>query len=177
MDKINNRDATIAFLAEVGIPATEGDVPTTSFLPNITIKDGAIIYNKNTHVSDILHEAGHLACIPGKYRNLCQSDMGKNQRKIWDIAEAAGEIEIDSPTYRALIQSSDPEATAWAWAAGRHLGIADEEIILDHQYEGTGEDIRTMLSIRGYFGINGLRAAGMVDSVRTFPEMTRWVQP
>lgn len=87
MDDLKQK--AVSFLNEIGIKAERGDVPVNSFLPDITIKDGTIIYNDKTHVSDILHEAGHLACIPGKYRSTCQADMGKNQKKIWDIVETA----------------------------------------------------------------------------------------
>jgi hypothetical protein len=118
-----------------------------------------------------------LAIIPGKYRPLCQENMGKSQKEIWKLAESAGEIEADTPMYRALIQSGDLEATAWAWSAGKHIGVPDEQIVLPHQYGGTGEDVRVMLAARCYAGINGLRAAGMIDSVKSYPKLTRWVQP
>lgn len=177
MNPIHNRNAAISFLRSIGLEIREGDVCTASFLPNITIKDGALIYNDKCDVSDILHEAGHLAAIPTKYRTMCQADMKESIPAIWEKAMKAGEIEPDSPMYCALIQSSDPEATAWAWAAGRHIGLEPEEIIRDHQYEGTGADIRAMLAVNCYCGINGLRAAGMVASIKTFPQLKQWVQP
>lgn len=167
----------IAFLNEIGIKTSRGNVPSNSFMPNIAIQDGSIIYNKDATLGDLLHEAGHLAIIPKKYRPMCQGDMDESMRAIFDKAEIAGEMIPDSTIYCALIQSSDPEATAWAWSAGRHIGIEPQDIIADYLYEGTGADVRLMLSLNCYLGINGLRAAGMLTSVKSFPHLTQWTQP
>lgn len=172
----NSIQQAIIFLKGIGFNTERGEVTANSFVPNITIKNGEIVYNEEALVGDMLHEAGHLAILPAKYRSICQANVGRSVAEIWKHADAAGELEVDSPMYRALIQASDPEATAWAWAAGKEIGIAEEEIIPDFQYQGTGEEIRSMLSARCYLGINGLRAAGMLDSVKTFPKLTRWVQ-
>ena len=167
---------TISFLNKIGIQTERGNIPKNSFIPNVAIKNGTIRYNRKSRSSDLLHEAGHLACVPRKYRALCQGDMGKSLRKIWDIADEAGEIIVDSPMYRALIQCSDPEATAWAWAAGKHMELPEEEIIENHQYQETGESLRFALNAKCYFGINGLRAAGMLEHVKSFPTLTKWLQ-
>ncbi len=84
---------------------------------------------------------------------------------------------------RAALQCSDPEATAWAWAAGKHLGIPEDEIILDSEYGNDGAGIRLALSLRSYPGINGLAHAGFcavrdgVAPLPVFPALAHWTQP
>lgn len=169
-------DKTVAFMNHIGIPAKKGPVPRTSFLPNICIKKGGIVYNEKVDVADILHEVGHIAIMPSKYRGLCSGDMDRSIAKIFNLAEKDGDFEIGSPMYYGLIQASEAEATAWAYAVGKHLEIPDEEIILDDHYNKTGAEQRTMLSLKCHFGIHGLRAGGMIESVKTYPKLIRWTQ-
>lgn len=155
----------------------EGYVHPGTFIPNILIRDGGIIYNSRVRISDLLHEAGHLAIIPEKYRYICNGDMDKSIMDIWEEAKADKEIEeADSHMYRALMQSSDTEATAWAWAAGKHLCVPENKIIAYTEYQHTGKSIRSCLKVNCYLGIHGLRASDMIDSVKSFPALTKWVQ-
>lgn len=172
-------DKVVAFIDSIGIPIQKGKVPKSSFLPNIAIKRGGIVYNDEVCTADILHEAGHLAIIPLQYRDICSGDMDKSAQKIWNKAQKNGHMEIDTPIFRQLIQASECEAIAWSWAAGKYIGLADEEIITDdpRHFNGEGEEIREYLSLNSHFGINGLRAGGMLDSVKSYPQLTRWVQP
>lgn len=93
-------------------------------------------------------------------------------------------LEPDSSLVRQAIQCSDPEATAWAFAAGRALGFSDELIILDSSYDGTGATVRLALAASQYIGINGLTAAAMcargaVAALRgqpAYPHMLVWTQ-
>ncbi|MNG07217.1 hypothetical protein D3C84_905070 [compost metagenome] len=90
----------------------------------------------------------------------------------------------DHPKVRAALQCSDPEATAWAWAAGLALDIPHELIVMDAEYDGTGADIRMSLSMRAYVGINGLQHAGFTAAreqytwlgLPTYPLMAFWLQ-
>jgi len=167
----------IDFLNSIGIRTKYCSYPIKGFLPNVFISAGVLYYTEDTLPSDILHEAGHIAIIPEEYRAFCTGDMEKCVQTIWAKAKAAGELEeIDGYMCRALLQASDVEATAWAWAAGKFLEIPEAEIILDSQYEGNGKNIRFMLSTNSYFGINGLRAARMLKSVREYPVLQKWTQ-
>ena len=90
------------------------------------------------------------------------------------------DLDPDHPMWRAAIQASDPEATAWAWAAGCAIGLDPSRVIEDHEYDNSGREIRAMLRMRQYVGINGLVHAGMCLNPRRptgFPTMHRWVQP
>ena len=72
-----------------------------------------------------------------------------------------GFFEINSYMMCAIVQSSDCEATAWAWAAGLNLGVPIDLIVSDQAYGSEGASIRTQLRLNAYVGINGLQHAGM----------------
>lgn len=59
-------------------------------------------------------------------------------------------VHPDDPLYRAVIQCSDPEVTAWAWATGTELGLPSEEIVRDDEYGGDCETIRLALQMRAW---------------------------
>ncbi|WP_198363774.1 hypothetical protein [Burkholderia ubonensis] len=157
----------------------------TGFLPNLRIVGGALHVAPNCSVSDILHEAGHLACIPQRYRACANDDLDEVTKEMLDDLERLN-VHPDSPLYRAVIQCSDPEATAWAFAFGRHLGLAPEDIIEDHQYPddsgvGTGAEVRAALSMGMYIGIHGLAHAGFCSTNRfgrlpQYPKLAYWTQ-
>jgi hypothetical protein len=176
----SNKQKVVTFLNSIGIRTVPGKIPVTSFLPTIRIRRGTLFYGQKALAADLLHEAGHIAIVPKKYRLLCNGDMEKSVSRIWEIACKAGEThDPDAPIARAIMQASECEAIAWSWAAGQHLGLREEAIITNykHHFNGEGREIRTCLKMRCHFGINGLRAAGMIESVKTFPQMTHWVQP
>lgn len=92
----------------------------------------------------------------------------------------------DNPVLRAVIQATDPEVTAWAWAAGKALGLPVSLIIADNDYQGNGADIRLMLQMGRYAGIHGLTHAGFTHHSRlvaeilgrrVYPDMEFWLQP
>jgi hypothetical protein len=123
------RQKVVTFLNSIGIRTVRGKVPVTSFLPGIKIQHGVLLYNHKALAADLLHEAAHIAIVPSKYRVLCSGNMDRSMQRIWNAAQVAGEIEIDAPIFRQVIQASESEAIAWSWAAGRHPDLPDEEII------------------------------------------------
>lgn len=166
----------MAFLNEIGIHA-EYREGATGFIAHVLIEKGRLLVSPEASPSNLLHEAGHLSNLPGNIRHLVDHDVESISDHVIELAR--GE-DPDSPLMRACLQCSDPEATAWAWAAGRYLGIPDNLIIEDDDYDGEGAAIRSMLAARAYIGINGLRHGGMTTSVRGpggYPVLTRWVQP
>jgi hypothetical protein len=92
----------------------------------------------------------------------------------------------DSAEARAAMQCSDPEATAWAWAAGTRLGLAPDVIIMDEEYSNTGASVRLALQLRADPGIHGLAYAGFcvcknhalaaLSGLPVYPELARWLQ-
>lgn len=176
----DNLELVIHGLAQMGfrLQPREG---STGFLNGVRIDQGVIQYDPCVvQPSDILHEAGHLAVIPAQFRSLATGNMARVQDHMLTHVERLIEEDmtvIDSPLVRAVMQSGDPEATAWAFAAGREIGIPDDVVILDDEYDGEGEFVRMGLAMNAYVGINGLVAGGMCASTRAFPTLTRWRQP
>lgn len=173
----------IEALNAIGLPThAEAGASVKSFVPGIRMVRGELVVSPEARVSALLHEAGHLCTVPTRFRHYVGANWSAAIARMFD--EAAGE-EPDSPLYRALLQCSDPEATAWAYAFGRHLGLAPEEIILDDEYDGSGAFLRMQLGGRAYLGINGLAAAGFcgtnAPSARArklplYPELAFWLQ-
>lgn len=173
----------MAFLNEIGIPAVFGEVHKDSFLREVAVVHGGLVVTHHAKPSAVLHEAGHLALIPGQHRHKAHGDLDAVIADVldeeWDDPCCAGAV--------AAIQCGDPEATAWAWAVGMALGLESREIIMDSEYSSTGRSIRTQLSARAYVGINGLAAARLcvvkspelakVSGLPIYPELARWVQP
>lgn len=152
----------------------------SGFVPGVRIHEGGIVFDPDhAQPSNLLHEAGHLAVIPSQFRALATDDISKVQKHMISEIDALFDqdsTQIDSPLCRAVMQSGDPEATAWAFAAGREIGVPDEQIILDEEYGGEGQFVRLGLSMNAYVGINGLVASGMCTSTKTYPAMRRWLQ-
>ena len=180
MKTMNQKEAilkTVTFLSKIGIKTNERP-KATGFLDYVIIENGQIFYDpNNATVNDILHEAGHIAVLPSPVRNKANNNLNsvydiicQNAKKHFDIRNP------DSPESRAYLQCGETEATAWAWAAGKAIGLPKEIIIEDSDYENEGENMRTMLSLNSYYGINGLVAGNMVESVKSYPKMIRWLQ-
>ena len=166
-------DRVIAFLKDIGIalrecPGAEG------FLKGITFEAGVMIYDPDqTTSSDLLHEAGHVAVIPARYRHLVGGDLDET---FAIMGRDLDQLEIDSPEMRAILQSGEAEATAWSYAAGKAIGLKDRDIIADSDFSDQGASVRTMLSFGAHFGVHGLVHGGMCANKREYPKLTRWLQ-
>lgn len=187
VDAVGSRNTLIRVieaLIDIGLDAriVEG---ATGFLPNVRIVAGVLHVAPDCRISDLLHEASHLACLPKRYRARANDDLDVVAKEMLDDLERLNEPP-DSPLYRAVIQCSDPEATAWAYAFGLHLGLSPEDIIEDDQYPddngvGTGAEVRLALSMGMYIGIHGLANAGFCSTNRfgrlpQYPKLAYWTQ-
>ena len=170
------------FLNEVGLPVSV--VPgATGFVEDIVLVEGTVKVDPKCLPSVMLHEAGHLAVMPSRFRHLMSGNLYKSMREIFAIAEISY-MDPDDPITRALLQTSDPEVTAWAWALGKHLGIPEKLIILDSEYDNTGKEIRLQIQASCYPGINGLSHGGFCvpranpyRPLPVYPELAFWLQP
>lgn len=172
----------LSFLRGVGIPCdiTPG---ASGFIVGVRIYMGGLQVSPDARVSNILHEAGHLAVLPGRFRRLACDDIDAVVRLMNETVDFSNP---DVGEARAAMQSGDAEATAWAWAVGEHLNLPPETVIEDADYDGTGEDMRASLMMRGYLGINGLASAGFcvvrpgaLEKARklpAYPRLAMWVQ-
>ena len=107
----------VEFLQGIGIAVREEAIPGESFLPGVAIEKGELILDRarNTWPGDLLHEAGHLAVLPFALRRTVSGDLPDTV-----LAEHAGE----------------PEATAWAYAALREIGLPPEVLFHEGGYGG-----------------------------------------
>lgn len=175
-------EKTMQFLHGIGLDVSV--VPgATGFIDLLAIKDGGLEVDPNCPPNALLHDAGHLACMPKQFRGYLSGNLNSGMKRIFEEL-ATMELGPDHPLERALIQCSDPEATAWAYAAGLEVGVPEELIILDEDYEGAGEDIRMQLQWRAYVGIKGLQHAGFCNSkpnnyrpLPVYPKLAFWLQP
>ncbi|WP_240224555.1 hypothetical protein [Rheinheimera hassiensis] len=175
----------IEFINSIGIETKEHK-GAAGFIPGVLIEEGRLLYDLEiASIADLLHEAGHLAITPLEYRSYMSKGLMAGLKFMLDSIEREF-IEPDSPLFRAIIQCSDTEATAWAYAAGVHLGLPPNKIIDSASYDGTGDEILLSLQLDAYSGVNGLHHAGMCVRGRAFaamrgtspyPHMQRWTQP
>lgn len=170
----------ITFLRTIGLSVhvREG---ARGFIDGVRIENGGLIVDPSCRLSGLLHEAGHLACVPGRFRGYMSDDLALGMHRMMTELNQL-ELEPDHPLERAAIQCSDTEATAWAWAAGIAIGLKSEQIIMDDEYGSDGASIRFMLQANQYVGINGLANAGMckrgawVTLDARYPKLTTWLQ-
>jgi hypothetical protein len=179
IDALETRDRVMRFLNGVGVCARyeEGAI---GFSKGCCITQGALHVDPDCRISTILHEAGHLAITPRCFRSLMDGNLYAGQREMLRIVDEAG-VHPDDPLYRAVIQCSDPEATAWAWAAGTELSLPGAEIVRNDEYGGDGEAIRLALQMRAYIGVHGLAHAGFCairerNGVAAWPHLNFWTQ-
>lgn len=151
------------------------------FIPGCRIVSGALHVDAQCAPSAVLHEAGHLAIVPTRFRSLMSDNLAVGMARMFAELDTM-DLDPDHALSRAAIQCSDPEATAWAWAAGVAIGLPPAEIIQNAEYDGSGAEIRAMLQAGQYVGINGLAHAGMckrgyaVPVDLCYPKMQQWLQ-
>lgn len=158
-------DRIVRFLHEVGIPVREGEVPTDSFLPGLTIEAGGIVFDRLalTWPGDLLHEAGHIAVTAPAARALLPESLDDHP-----LDAHGGEI----------------EATAWAYAACVALGLHASVLFHEGGYHGKSAGLVMTYTNGVYPGCWGLSKAGMTllpnDPLAVergaYPLMTRWLR-
>ena len=127
--------------------------------------------------------------LPSQWRPKASGDLDTLFAEMF-ADTATNRLDPDCPAMRALLQCGELEATAWAWAAGLHIGLVPNHIIQNNTYyneDGTpgGADIRLALQCGAYAGINGLQAAGWCAAssviarhrgLPLYPKLRRWIQ-
>lgn len=158
-------DRILDFLRGIGIAVREAEVPEGSFLPGIRIERGGLRVDRARLLwpGDLLHEAGHLAVVPAALR------------------PALDDALQDLP---AVPHGGEIEATAWAWAALRHLGLHSAVLFHDGGYHGRSASLRTTFGLGVYPGASGLAAAGLTllpaqvvaGGPPAYPHMLAWLR-
>lgn len=155
----------VEFLASIGIQSTLTSENFTSFLAGVKIRDGQLLINAENLlcVGDVLHEAGHLACVPAALRPLVNEN----------VADSVGE----EHTYEMGV-------IAWSVAAARHLDLPLTEVFNEKAYKGEAEWLLSQYSSGKYLGLSLLQWMGMAafadeladGSVPPYPAMKRWTR-
>lgn len=174
-------ERAMQFLCEIGI-AVQLAPGASGFIEHVEVVNGGLHVDPRAPASALLHEAGHLAIVPTEFRYMLSGDLDAGMEKIFQHLDSL-ELEPDSHLQRAMLQTGDAEATAWAFAAGRAIGLPDELIIQDDEYSGEGRFIRKSLAAGAYVGINGISHAGYCVRRATpyrplpvYPTLAYWPQ-
>lgn len=174
-------ELAMQFLSAIGLQV-QVEAGASGFIDRVAVVEGGLRVDPLAPASGLLHEAGHLAVMPTRFRHFLTGNLGEGMRQAFAALDQL-DLEPDDPLMRAMLQTSDPEVTAWAWAAGKAIGLPDEIIIEDDDYQGEGEGIRIALAANSYVGINGLSHAGFCVPRRNpyralpvYPELAHWLQ-
>ena len=134
-------------------------------------------------VSNLLHEAGHLAVLPSRFRPTASVNLDRVYEFMFKKLE---DTPPESPEVIAALHSGETEATAWAWGVGKHLETPEHLIIQDNEYDVAGKIIRLSLSMNSYMGINGLQCGGYCSvkagayadyhKLPVYPKLKFWLQ-
>ncbi|CAM3472938.1 hypothetical protein [Paracidovorax anthurii] len=153
------------FLRGIGLAVREAELPDGCFLPGVRVEHGGLCVDvaRLRWPGDLLHEAGHLAVIPSALRP--------------QVDGALQELP-------AVEHGGETEATAWAWAAMRHLGLDAAVLFHDGGYHGQAESLRFTFEMGVYLGSAGLVAAGLTLQpaqaealgVEPYPHMRAWLR-
>ena len=152
-------DLIVAFIRSIGLKIETARLTGPTALPGMTIERGVILYDPEQAYApgDLLHEAGHLA--------VCAPD-----RRAAEPFEATGGDEIT--------------ATAWSFAAGRHLGLPTAVVFHPPSFQRSGDSMRENFDEGHYIGVPGLHRYGMAVEPRQakpggpppYPHLLRWLR-
>lgn len=176
------KEKVINFLNSIGIETIlKQQTKYKGFLSDILIQDGILYINENTTISDLLHEAGHLAVLHPKYRKLASGNISKV------VCKMMNEIPFNQTEFNKYMYCEDLSATAWAYAVGKYLNLPDDVIITAKNYDNAGKDILECLRCGSYFGITELMHAGFcvckprhnlsrLIPLPVYPTLSKWLQ-
>lgn len=156
---------SINFIRSIGIPVVHRSIAEATFLPGILIEAGSLIIDREQlqYPGDVLHEAGHIASVPGSER---------------------ATLNGDSIAARPDRGAEEMMAIAWSFAACKHLGIDPYFVFHDEGYKGGGREMADQFEEGKYFGVPMLQYAGMTAEPRqseqlnlpAYPLMAKWLR-
>jgi len=153
------------FLQEIGIEYHTTLDQFDSFLPGVKIERGKLMINLNNLISigDVLHEAGHLACLPSQLRN-----------------SASGDLTVSlGPEY-----TYEMGAMLWSVAAAYHIQISLKSVFHDLGYKGDSAWLLQLYQSGNYLGLPLLQFLGLayydeeIESGlgKSFPTLKKWLR-
>lgn len=180
--------AILVFLQDIGLPVEQATLGNDTFLPAVRVCSGGLVVDvEHAFPGDVLHEAGHLAVAPARYRHLADGNLKALNLALTRHLQEHGEGLMtypEDPLCRACLQADEQSATAWQYAAAQHLGLPDRWLFPVNSYEGEPEVVLRGLKASNYMGINGLQAAGWTlvranpaRSLPVYPQLAFWLSP
>lgn len=153
----------LPFLDSIGIIYSLESINENTFLPGLQLRNGTLVIDtdKLLYPGDVLHEAGHLACVPPDIRATMSDTLENND------TNAAGEM----------------TAIAWSYAACVHLGVDPYIVFHENGYKGGAQGIVQGYQSGSIMGIPMMQLHGMCYDYNTgaqfdaqpFPHMQKWV--
>ncbi|MGE0357188.1 MAG: hypothetical protein AB7P08_09755 [Burkholderiales bacterium] len=165
MESLDALGAITRFLASIGLVAQSRRLDAPTLLPGVTVEAGTLVYDPSRLAwpGDLLHEAGHIAVTPPALRSRLSGNIAPEL-----MAPHAGE----------------PEATAWAYAAIKAIGLPASVLFHPEGYHGKSAGLILTFESGCYPGAAGLIAAGMARSLpeaqatgaSPYPAMIHWLR-
>jgi len=159
----HNTSLILSFLDKIGINYSLESITGETFLPGLKLREGTLIIDmkKLLYPGDILHEAGHLACMPPNIRK----DMSDNL-PVSDLHNG-GEL----------------MAIAWSYAACIYLKIDAKVVLHEHGYKDASESIIENFKASRFIAVPLLQWLGMsydekqakVHHLEPYPVMQKWL--
>ena len=151
------------FLTEIGLEVQMEEITGETFLPGMKIRNGSLIIDaaKLKYPGDILHEAGHLACMPPQIRINMSDELENND----------------------LHKGGEMMAIAWSYAACLHLNIDPAIVFHEAGYKGGSQNLIKNFSEGHFIGVPLMEWQGMTYMPQTaqklnqqaFPVMQQWI--
>jgi hypothetical protein len=149
------------FLASIGLKTAPVVLPEAGFLDGLMINYGVLLIDevRLVHPGDLLHEAGHLAVVPGAQRKLLYGNAGSDP-------------------------GEEMAAIAWSYAAALYLGIDPAVVFHPKGYSGGSQAILLNFSQGRYVGVPMLEWFGLTADKKTaallqvsgYPHMLKWLR-
>ncbi|WP_293785940.1 hypothetical protein [uncultured Pedobacter sp.] len=161
MDQNTNR--ILNFLKEIGISYSLEEISSETFLPGLKLRAGTLVIDmaKLTYPGDILHEAGHLACMPPAIRNEMSDNLESSD----------------------LHQGGELMAIGWSYAACIYLGIEATFLFHEDGYKNGSKSIIENFNEGRFIGVPMLQWLGMtydenqakIQGLNPYPVMQKWL--
>lgn len=154
----DNIKLILSFFTNIGLLYKLETVGKPSFLPGIKIEKGCLLIDTDRllYPGDLLHEAGHLACMPPEIRQVMD-----------------GELEnVD------LHRGGEMMSLAWSYAACVHLKLDPTVVFHEDGYKGESRSIINNFNSGSYIGVPLLVWSGMCNhsnETNGYPQMKTWI--
>lgn len=158
-----NTSLILSFLNEIGLNFSLEAINSDTFLPGIMLREGMLIIDieKLLYPGDILHEAGHLACMPPAIRQTMSDNL--------EVSD--------------LHNGGEMMAIAWSYAACVYLKIGADVVFHEYGYKNESKMlIENFKESRGV-GVPLLQWLGMtydqkqaaINGTKPYPAMQKWL--